>query len=264
LKVLIQRQSPGDHLLVTVLNAGPTATGVVFDQPAAGGPPGLVHRNQGHCEWNEDRVVCDFGALSNALPARLTVVVAPDHFGLFTNTAVVTQDGTAGAPSNFTASAVATSAPPFLTIGDVVITEGNTGLGRADFQLTLSAPSALPASVTFLTSNGTAVAGSDYVAALGRIVIPPGSTQATVTVLINGDTTNETDETFYVLLNDSSNVSLARKRAIGVILNDDQREVASMLLRTGNPGVPAVLVATGTTNFQSQVTRASPKSELCI
>src|SRR4029078_3705909 len=66
---------------------------------------------------------------------------------------------------------------PNITIGDIAIAEG-TGAGRTAFQFTVSLSASSPqnVSVDWATANGTGVAGVDYAAASGNLVIPIGST----------------------------------------------------------------------------------------
>jgi hypothetical protein len=53
--------------------------------------------------------------------------------------------------------------------------------------------------VTYSTTDGTATAGSDYVAEVNTsVVIPAGATTFNVTVYANGDTATEGDESFLV------------------------------------------------------------------
>lgn len=54
---------------------------------------------------------------------------------------------------------------PVLSINDVTVTEGNSGITNATFTVSLNQPAG-PGGVTFniATANGTATAGSDYVA----------------------------------------------------------------------------------------------------
>ncbi len=66
---------------------------------------------------------------------------------------------------------------PSITIGDVSLNEGNSGTTNATFTLTLSAPSGNTVTVDYATSNGTATAGTDYVAASGTATFIPGSGQ---------------------------------------------------------------------------------------
>ena len=57
---------------------------------------------------------------------------------------------------------------PRLRIGDVTVTEGNTGTVTAVFTVTLSVASDQPVTVAYATGNGTATAGSDYQTASAR------------------------------------------------------------------------------------------------
>src|SRR5262249_9158961 len=78
--------------------------------------------------------------------------------------------------------------------------------------------------VDWATANGTATAGSDYVAANGTLsFVQGGPLTQTVTVVVNGDTTAEPNETFFVnLSNASSNAAIGTPgQGIGTITNDD-------------------------------------------
>ena len=71
----------------------------------------------------------------------------------------------------------------------------------ATFTVTLSNPSGLPISVHYATEDGTGtVADNDYEAASGTLTFAPGATTQTISVTVNGDTTDEADETFDVNL----------------------------------------------------------------
>jgi hypothetical protein len=109
-----------------------------------------------------------------------------------------------------------------LSIADTSVSEGNSGTHLAQFTVTLAAP--LPNGVTFnfSTSDGTATAGSDYVArTLVAKSIPAGQTSATFGVYVNGDTTNEPNETFTVTLTDVVGAEVSDGVAQVTILNDD-------------------------------------------
>ncbi len=112
-------------------------------------------------------------------------------------------------------------AQPSLSIGDVSVTEGNSGTTTATFPVTLSAASGQTVTVNFATTDGSANAGSDYVAHSGTLTFLPGITTQNMAVTINGDTTVEPDETFTVNLSGASNATIARATATGTILNDD-------------------------------------------
>jgi len=117
-------------------------------------------------------------------------------------------------------------APPshVLTINDVSVTEGDSGTTLAIFTVTLSDPSSVTASVQYSTANGTATAGSDYVAKSGTLTFSPGTTSQTISVTVINDTTAEPDETFFVKLFNATNATIADGQGQGgqgTIQNDD-------------------------------------------
>jgi hypothetical protein len=110
---------------------------------------------------------------------------------------------------------------PSVSIGDVGRSEGSTGTAGMGFVVTLSQASTSPVSVGYTTSNGTAVAGADYVGGSGTVTFAAGQTSQTVNVGVVGDTAVESDETFTVTLSNPVGATLSRAVATGTILNDD-------------------------------------------
>ncbi len=108
-----------------------------------------------------------------------------------------------------------------LSIADVTVVEGFEGTVAADFLLTLAPTSDQTVTVRFHTADGTATAGSDYLAASGVLTFSPGQTQKTVTVEVSGDIEVESDETFFVDLVEPNNAGIADDRGVGTILQDD-------------------------------------------
>jgi hypothetical protein len=112
--------------------------------------------------------------------------------------------------------------PPALTISDAQITEGDTGTRNLTFTVTLSKASGQTVTVNYATADGIARSTSDYVAQNGSISFAPGSPLTrTISIIINGDTLIEGNETLYVLLTGASNASVSRARGMGTIQNDD-------------------------------------------
>ena len=131
---------------------------------------------------------------------------------------------------------------PTLSVGDVTVAEGNTGTTNAVFTVALSAVSGRQVTVNFATSNGTATAGSDYAANSGTLTIPAGQASGTVTVVVNGDTLFEADETFTLTLSGPTNATLFDGVATGTIANDDAApgiSIADVSLAEGNSGSTA-------------------------
>ena len=87
--------------------------------------------------------------------------------------------------------------------------------------------------MSYATSNGTALAGSDYLAAGGALQFAPGETTQTVSVAVNGDVLFETNELFFVNLSGPLNAILVRGQAVGTILDDEVR-VTSVARHSGD------------------------------
>jgi hypothetical protein len=110
---------------------------------------------------------------------------------------------------------------PNLTIGNRTVTEGNTGTLNANFTVTLSPASGATVTVNYATANATATAGSDYVAAQGTVTFTPGATSRTITILVNGDLSDEDAETYTVNLSAPANANIADGEGLGTITDND-------------------------------------------
>src|SRR6185436_16843003 len=72
----------------------------------------------------------------------------------------------------------------------------------------------------------------------GTVNFPSGTTNRTITVTVNGDTSVETDETFLVNLSSPVNATLAKSQGVGTILNDDGVVPLNLVLSTNSLRVP--------------------------
>jgi hypothetical protein len=130
-----------------------------------------------------------------------------------------------------------------LSIADAFVKEGRRGKNTLSFVVTLSPAAGVPVTVNAATANGTALAGTDYVATSTILTFPPGSTQQSVTVIVNGDDLNEIDETFFVRLSGATGAAITDGEAAGTILNDDDvpaLRVSDPVMREGNSGTTAL------------------------
>ncbi|NLF49740.1 MAG: sortase [Leptolinea sp.] len=113
---------------------------------------------------------------------------------------------------------------PDMSINNVTITEGNSGTATAAFTVTLTTP-APSTGVTFdiTTADGTAsTTDGDYVAqSLTSQTIPSGSSTYTINVPVNGDTTPESDENFFVNISNVIGAVVTDGQGEGTITNDD-------------------------------------------
>ncbi len=113
---------------------------------------------------------------------------------------------------------------PAVSISDASAVEGNSSTGATKamkFKVSIPKANNKAVKVTFSTVNGTALAGSDYLAASGTATIRAGSTSGYVTVKIVKDKIREASETFVVNLAPAANSSIADGSATGTIVNDD-------------------------------------------
>ena len=143
--------------------------------------------------------------------------------------------------------------PPTLWIEDVTVTEGDVGTVDAVFTVTQSALSADTVRVDFATTNGTALAGVDYVANSGTLTFPPGTVTQTVTVLVNGDLLDEgVSETFTFNLSNPTNATIVDPSETGTITDDDTAAFAvnDIVVLEGNGGTTSA-VFTVTKSLQS-------------
>ncbi|MDZ3833321.1 MAG: putative Ig domain-containing protein [Sphingopyxis sp.] len=111
---------------------------------------------------------------------------------------------------------------PQISTSDTSVTEGNSGTSTATVTVTLQSASGRTVTVDYATADGSATtAGSDYTAASGTLSFAPGETSKSISVLVNGDTIPEGNETFSLDLFNASNASIAVSRSSITIQNDD-------------------------------------------
>ncbi len=111
---------------------------------------------------------------------------------------------------------------PALSITDASASEGSMAApGHTTFTVNLSSAATGPVTVHFETADGTAVAGSDYVAQSGTLTFAAGETQKTIQIATIGDAVVEANEGFSVVLSSATGAAVADATGIGTILNDD-------------------------------------------
>ncbi len=137
---------------------------------------------------------------------------------------------------------------PVISITSSFRTEGAAGTSvNAQFNVLLSNPSSQPITVSFGTANGTATAGSDYVATSGTLTFNPGETSKSIPVQVTGDNVDETDEMYVVILTSPTNATIAAAQGVGTIADDDgpTLSIGSASVTEGNTGfVNAVFTVT--------------------
>lgn len=111
---------------------------------------------------------------------------------------------------------------PLVAVSDVSAFEGDSGTSVMNFGFGLSSPAGVGGvTIQYATADGTATAGSDYVAASGTATIPEGATSTTVAITINGDTDAEPNETFFVDITGVTGALVSDGQGLGTIQNDE-------------------------------------------
>ena len=142
-----------------------------------------------------------------------------------------------------------------ISVANGSVVEGSTGTAILNFTVSLSAPNKDPVTVNFATSDGSATAGVDYVAASGTVTFPSNTISQTVPVSVNGDAIFENDETINITLSNPTGATIAQAAAIGTITDDDSVSlaIADATVAEGALGSSTPLVFTVTLTGNSSV-----------
>lgn len=127
--------------------------------------------------------------------------------------------------------------PPQLSI-EAAKTVGESD-GTVTFNVTLSASSTQTVTVQYATANGSATAGSDYMASSNTLTFTPGDTSETITVNITNDGMDEPDETFTVTLSSPTNATIAAAQGTATITDNDAApafSISDVSFSEGNSG----------------------------
>jgi hypothetical protein len=210
----------GNDVVLTALAAtataltsspNPVVTGAPFTLTATvtssfGTPTGTVR-------FVEGATVLGTATLNGSGVATLTVQTLPP--GSHTIVAEYLGAGTF-APS--TSAPLAQLVLARVSIADATA-NGQSANTTVNVIVSLSAPSNQTVRVDYATADGTAIAGSDYVATSGTLEFAPGVTSQAIVITILGDTADETPETFRVVLSNPQNAVLDRAEAVVTIVD---------------------------------------------
>lgn len=110
--------------------------------------------------------------------------------------------------------------PPTISISSIAPFEGD-GTSTFSFKVNLSRATDQTVTVAYATADGTAGAGSDYIAKSGTLTFKPQVTEGVIEISVVGDTLKEADETFNVVLSNPTNATIATGTGTATIRNDD-------------------------------------------
>jgi len=160
-------------------------------------------------------------------------------------------DAVSGGPDSLAAidgfgvpGSCAPAGAPTITINNAHVSESR---GVASFTVFLSLPTTVPVTVSYTTTDGTALSSQtstdyDYVGTSGAVVIPAGAFAQAIDIPLQNDTAVEPTETFTVLLTGSINAPVGGSEGTATITDDDldpavSNPFADLLVDYGSAGL---------------------------
>jgi VCBS repeat-containing protein len=206
------------------------------------------------------------GETTKTVSVAVTADSAPEANETF-NLVLSAPTGATLADTTGVATIVNDDGAAYVVVDSPSVTEGNSGDTPVTFTLTRSGNTAGTSTLKYKTSGGTAAAGGDYTAiALTAVDFAPGQTTKTVTAQVSGDTADEANETFNLVLSAPSGGTVLSDATGTATIVDDEGPVtaapatfvsaADLSVTEGNSGTTTAtftLTRTGDTTGASAV-----------
>ncbi len=110
---------------------------------------------------------------------------------------------------------------PRISGSSISIVEGNSGSTSGMLTVNLSNAYDQAVTVDYTTATGSAVAGSDYLAASGTLTFAPGETSKSIPITVLGDRLGETGESFSLNLANTNSYAFVWQQGMVNILDDE-------------------------------------------
>lgn len=128
---------------------------------------------------------------------------------------------------------------PKVNIENLSIPEGDDDQ-TVQIKVTLDRASATNVILRYSTKNGTAIAGKDFVALSDEsLTLTSGSTEAFITVEVNGNKFSEPDKSFEVIIVNALNAEIAKNSAVITLTNDDEETPGGLIIPESGYETPA-------------------------
>ena len=139
-----------------------------------------------------------------------------------------------------------TNPPVQISASDTAVTGSGSAPAAAVFRLTLGASGSGPASFTYATVNGTALAGRDFTATTGTVVFAPGEAEKSVSIPVAALSKYGPSRSFSLRLSGASNAILLRDTFTATILNPLTNQPPTVAITTPPNGLVVPTVFDGT------------------
>lgn len=130
--------------------------------------------------------------------------------------------------NNFGTGTIISDDFPEVTVEDISVVEGNSGVKSIYFTVALNNPHSQNVVVAYSTADGNAKTGSDYKGVSGTLTIPAGAGSGTIRIEVMGDSVVEENEWFTLNLSAAQQGFLIDNEAVAMILNDDSQQGVSI------------------------------------
>lgn len=127
---------------------------------------------------------------------------------------------------------------PLANAARVVSTSQLENISQAFFTVRLRKPATETTVLTYVTIDGTAIAGSDYVAASAQLTFAPGEQEKKVAITLLDDSTREKGEFFNLQVTGTEGDKLFSARGVAVIKDNESGSLVNTTKPTPTPSSP--------------------------
>jgi hypothetical protein len=138
---------------------------------------------------------------------------------------------TIGAPGAAQLTIIDNDSAPSVRFSSATYTTTEMAIA-AEITAVLSAASGITVTVNYITSDGTAVAGTDYTASNGQLIFAPGATSASFSVSITNNPLDPNDKTVNLTLSNADKATLGFPiKATLVIMDASEKTYLPLIVR---------------------------------
>lgn len=219
---VLDELDPGDPARTALLFIELSAPSARFVRVSWTTVPGTALPGEDY-ETMSDTAVFSPGQTRKSIGARIIYDLVPEPEEQFTLVMTSAENATIDpAANNGVVTIRDNDYLPKVSIDDPSVVEGDDAPVDLVYTVSLDRPGKKEVVLSYATvAGGSATFQVDYPDTRGSLVIPPGQTQATITVPVLPDVLVENDETVHVELGYPFDAEIVKARGIGTIIDND-------------------------------------------